>query len=259
MGLIEFLKPNRAKIVYFLFMIVVAPFPYFISLETLSQYEVKWLWGFPPIVSLIYDYLPTSLQELNAGIFEISEIKTTFYWIPTYALFIFLLSCVIGLIVDKIRVRYKIMTFRGLLWRKLEKKKEEPKKEKEKEEEPKKEKKEEEPEEEKKEEPEEIGGASDETIKEMANLIREEETFLKEQKKEFQKFLDDMNVKKLKGMGIDIKKNKIICSGCKKWKTLPKGELLELMGKHGFDVIWEYKCPRCREKKEASKLRFFRE
>ena len=103
MGLLNFLKPNGAKIIYFLFLLVVGPFPYFIFSEGLGQYEVKWIWGFPPLISLIYDFLPSSLQELNIGILEISTVKTTYYWIPTYAFFIFLLSCVIGLIMDKLR------------------------------------------------------------------------------------------------------------------------------------------------------------
>jgi len=259
MHLPQFLKPNGAKIIYFLFFLIVAPFPYFIFSEALSQYEVKWIWGFPPLISFIYDYLPASLQELNVGIFEISEIKTTYYWTPTYALFIFLLSCVIGLVIEKIRVRYGITTFRGLLWRKLEKREIKPS---EKVEQPKKigEKKEEEPKEEPKEEEkkeeaepeekkEEVKEMDEEKIKEMSTLIREEETFLKEQRKELQKFLDEMNVKKLKSMGVDIKENKILCSGCKEWKTLPKGKLTKLMEKHGLDIIWEYKCPDCEDKK----------
>jgi len=251
MGIKEFLKPNRAKIIYFLFLIVVAPFPYFLFSEALGQYEVKWLWGFPPLVSLTYDYLPASIQELNAGISEISEVKTTFYWIPIYALCLFLLSCVIGLIVDKIKMRFSITTFRGLLWKKLEKGEIKPlKKEKS--------RKKEEKIEEKKEEPEiEVGEMSEKQLEEMANLLREEETFLKEQKKEFRKFLDQMNVKKLRSMGVDLEKNKILCSGCKKWKSLPKDKLLELIKNQGFDIIWEYRCPSCEEKKKSLKLQFF--
>jgi len=253
MSLIEFFKPNGPKIIYFLFLLVVAPFPYFIFSETLGQYEVKWIWGFPPLVSLTYDYLPSSLQEFNIGIFEISQIKTTYYWIPTYALFIFLLSCVIGLIVNKIKVRYNITTFRGLLWRKLEKtetkpleKVEQPGKIEKKEEQLKEEKIEEKKEEVK---PEEIKEMGEKKIEEMAKVIREEESLLKEQKKELQKYLDETNIKRLKSMGVDMKENKILCSGCKQWKTIPKRKLMKLIQEQGFDIIWEYKCPECQRKK----------
>lgn len=263
-----FLKPNGPKIIYFLFLIVIAPFPYFAFSEALSQYEVKCVWGFPPIVSLIYDYLPSSLQELNIGILEISQIKTTFYWIPTYTLFIFLISCVASLIISKIRARYNIITFRGLLWRKMGEKQFDPmeklgiqpkveeksKKESKKEEKPE-EKKEEKPKEEPKKEPlkeekkEEVKEMDDEKVKEMAKLIREEEGFLKEQKEKLHKYLKETNVKKLKGIGVDVEEGKILCSGCKEWKKIPKGKLTKLIEKHGFDIIWSYKCPECEKKK----------
>ncbi len=254
MHLPPFLKPNGAKIIYFLFLLVVAPFPYLIFSETLSQYEVNWIWGFPPLISWIYDYLPASLQELNIGLLEISNVKIIYLFIPSYAFVIFLLSCVIGLIVDKIKVRYGITSFRGLLWKKLQRKGPKPSKKAEKPEKiekAKEEPKEEEKVEEKKEEKlEEIEGRIDEEkIKKVAELIREEETFLRERRKELQKFLDEMNVKKLKNMGIDMKQNKILCSDCKKWKTLPKGKLTKLIEEHGLDVIWEYRCPDCKGRK----------
>jgi len=254
MKLPEFLKPNGAKIMYFLFMLAVAPFPYFIFSETLGQYEIEWVWGFPPLISLIYDYLPSSLQEINAGILEISKIKTIYFYIPSYAFFIFLLSCAIGLIVEKIRMRYGITAFRGLLWRKIEKietkpfkKVKLPKKVEKPKEKPKEEIK---PEEEKEEiELEELEEVGEGKITEMSTLIREEETFLREQKEKLQRYLDEMNVKKLKSIGVDVKENKIICSGCKQWIQLRKGGLMKLIERHGFDVIWEYKCPDCKRKK----------
>jgi len=279
MHLPQFFKPNGAKIIYFLFLLVVAPFPYLIFSEASSQYEVNWIWGFPPLVSWIYDYLPSSLQEININILEISKVKTIYLFIPSYAFFIFLLSCVIGLILEKIKARYGITTFRGLLYRKIEMReikpkdiiqhskriKEMPKKEVKKEEvkpeekpkeEPKKEElkpkekiKREEIEEKEEVKLEEIEELDEEKIKEMSTLIREEEGFLKEQKEKLQKYLDEMNVKRLKSIGADVKENKILCSGCKRWIKLPKGKLTKLIEKHGFDVIWEYKCPECKGKK----------
>jgi len=258
MGLIDFLKPNGAKIILFLLLLFIAPFPYFFQSETSGQYEVRWIWGFPPVVALIYNFLPSSLQELNIGIFDINKVNTTFYWVPTYTFFIFLLSCLTNLIIEKIKVRYGITTFRGFLWRKLEELEtkpleevKQPEKIEEKPEE-KVQKEEIKPEEKKEEEakPEvEIEGIDEKKIKEMSSLIREEESSLKEQKKKLEKYLDEMNIKKLKSMGVDLKDNKIFCSGCKQWKTLPKGKLTKLIQKHGFDVIWEFKCPDCEGKK----------
>jgi len=249
MGLKDFLKPNGAKILLFLFLLVFAPFPYFFQPETSDQFEIRWIWGFPPLVSLIYDYLPASLQELNVGILDISKVSTTYYWTPTYALFIFLLSCVIHLIIGKIKVKFGITTFRGLLWRKLGKKEigplrkiERPEKTEEK-----KEIKPEEKEEEIK--PGELEGMDEEKIKEMSTLIREEETFLKEQKKKLQKYLDETNIQKLKSIGVDVEENKILCSGCKRWVKVQRGKIMKLIEKHGFDIIWEYKCPECKSKK----------
>jgi len=250
MRLPEVLKPNGAKIIYFLFLLIIAPFPYLVFSDTSGQYEVNWIWGFPPLVSWVYDYLPASLQGLNIGIIEISTLKTIYLFIPSYAIFIFLLSCGIGLVVDKIRARYEITTFRGLLWRKLErrsnllKKLEKPKKVEEKEEP----KKEEKPEE-KKEEPEEIEEIDKEKLEEMAKLIREEESFLKSQKEKLRKYMDEANIKKLKTMGVDVKENKLLCFSCNRWVKLPKGKLKKLIEKHGFDVIWEYECPDCKRKK----------
>jgi rubredoxin len=245
MGLLEFLKPNGAKILLFLLLLVIAPFPYFFRSETLSQYEVNWIWGFPPIVSLSYNFLPSSLQELNKGIFDISKVKTTFYWTPTYAIFIFLLSCVIYSIIEKIKSIYGIATFRGFLWRKLEAKPLEGvgKNEKIEEKKPKKEIK-----------PEtEFEEIDEKKIKEMSSLIKEEEAFLKEQKKKLGKYLDDMNIQKLKSIGVDVKENKIFCSECKQWKDIPKDQLLKLIEKYGFDIIWEYKCPDCGGKKSFNR------
>jgi len=249
MKLPEFLKPNGAKIIYFLFMLVVAPFPYFIFSETLGQYEVEWVFGFPPLVSWIYDYLPSSLQAINAGILEISKVKTIYFFIPSYAFSIFLLACAISLIVEKIRMRFGITTFRGLLWRKVEKMEFKPLEKVKLPKKVEKPKEEIELEEKKEVKPEEIGEVGEEKITEMSTLIREEETFLREQKERLQKYLDEMNVKKLKSIGVDVKENKIICSGCKRWIQLRKGRLMKLIERYGFDIIWEYRCPECKHKK----------
>jgi hypothetical protein len=243
----NFLKPNGAKILLFLLLLVIAPFPYFFRTETSVQYEIRWIWGFPPIVALIYDYLPSALQELNKGIFDISKISTTFYWTPTYAFFIFLLSCVINLIIEKIKLKYGITTFRGILWRKLEKLETRPLDEFK---QPEKiiEKKEEKPKE--KIKPElELKDIDEEKVKQMSEQIREEEVFLKEQKKKLGKYLDEINIKKLKSIGVDIRENKIYCTKCKQWKSLSKDQMLKLIQNYGFDIIWEYKCPDCGGKK----------
>lgn len=240
MNLLRFLKPNGAKILLFILLIIIAPFPYFIRSETSGQYEVKWLWGFPPFVSLVYNYLPVSVKELDIGIFEISKINTTFYWMPIYAFSIFLLSCVVNLIIEHIKLRFDIATFRGVLWRKLEKremppltiqrpekigKKEEVKLE------------------------EDIGEIDGKKVKEMVDLIKEEEAFIKEQKKNLNKYLDEANIKKLKDIGVDVRENQILCSRCNQWVKLPKDRLIKLIEKYGFDIIWEYKCPECKNKK----------
>jgi len=258
MNLLKFLEPNGAKILLFLLLLVIAPFPYFVKQEPSGQYEVRWLWGFPPIVALIYNFLPSSLKELNIGIFDIGKVRTTFYWIPTYAFFMFLLSCVSNLIIEKIKARYGVTTFRGFLWRKLEKLETKPLEEveqpKEAEEKPEEVviKEEIKPEEKPKEEAEpevEFEDLGEKKIKEMSNLIKEEEALVKEQKKKLEKYLDVINIKKLKSIGVDVKANKIFCSVCKQWKTIPKDQLTKLIQKHGFDIIWEYKCPDCKGKK----------
>ena len=128
--------------------------------------------------------------------------------------------------------------------RKKKSKEEKPKKEERPKEEPKKEEKKEEV-----KSVEKIKEMGEEEIKEMSTLIREEETFLKEQKKRLQKYLDETNIQKLKSIGVDVKENKILCSGCKRWIRLPRGKLMKLIEKYGFDIIWEYRCPDCKGKK----------
>lgn len=243
MGPIKFFKPNGAKILLFLFLLVFAPFPYFFKLATSGQVNVKWIWGYPPFISLIYNYLPTSIQELNVGIFDINKVNTTYYWTPTYAFFIFLLSCIIYFIIENIKLRYNITTFRGILWRKLEKREIVPLTKQPERIEKKESKKEEViPE-------EEMKKIDERKIKEMSDLIREEEVFLQEQKKKLGKYLDETNINKLKSIGVDVRENKILCSSCNQWVKIPKEKLLKLIEKHGFDIIWEYKCPECKDKK----------
>ena len=243
MGLKEFLKPDWKKIVLFLLMLVIAPFPYFVPSESApSGYGIKLVWGFPPLVSYVYDYLPEPIQQINAGVSEVNRVKVTYFWMPIYSFFIFLLSCLSNWIIEKIKGKYGIVMIRGFLWRKLKKdweaRKPEGGKKKEKEL-PKK----------KEEKPEETEELSEEDIREMSKLIREEEGFIKGQKKKLEKYLDEMNLKKLKEMGLDIKGNKILCSNCKNWVELPRKQLMKLLGGYGFDIIWEYRCPKCKPQK----------
>lgn len=86
--------------------------------------------------------------------------------------------------------------------------------------------------------------STEELIKHQ-QLIREQEEYIKEEKKKMAKFVDELNTKKLKDMGFDITQNMIRCSNCGKWKTVSKKELTNKMKKHGIDIIWKYVCREC--------------
>jgi hypothetical protein len=233
----EFLKPDERKIIFFLLMLIIAPFPYFAQSEsTPSKIEVRFVWGFPPLVSSLYGYLPQSLQRVNAGIFEVMRVKTTYLWIPTYSFSLFLLSCTIDWFLERIKERYGIETYRGLLWRVFRKKlkfraKGETEKRRE-----------------KLEGMESTEEPSEEEIKEIAELIKREETFIQEQKRRLEEYVNELNTKKLKEMGLDIKENKILCSECKRWIALSREKTMKLLEKHGFEIIWKYVCPDCRQR-----------
>lgn len=240
MGWKEFFKPDGGKILLFLLLLVIAPFPYFVqSGAEPSKLEVRFVWGFPPLVSLVYEYLPPSLQRVNAGILEVSRVKATYLWMPAYASFIFLLSCCSNLLLSKIKEKYGIETFRGILWKRLHEErklglKEKPKKV------------------EFKHELKEFPSGkrlSEEQIEEMAEMIEKEESFIEEQKKKLEEYVDEINKEKLKRMGLDTEENKILCSKCKRWIPLSKKKILRLLEEHGFEVIWKYVCHDCSRKR----------
>jgi len=238
----EFFKPDGKKIILFLIMLIIAPFPYFATSETDSEkIEFQVIWGFPPLIFSIYNYLPYHFQQINIGIFQISKVKVTYLWMPVYSFFIYVLSCSINKNLDEIKKKYGITTFRGILYRKLR-------------EEKKIEKTEEKIEEiqkkiiyEREKTTEEL---SEEQIKEKERQLKEEEEFLKEEKEKLRQQIDEVNIDKLKNMGLDIKENLILCSNCNNWKPLPMKRLLKRIEKKGFGIIWKYRCKECRNLKK---------
>jgi copper oxidase (laccase) domain-containing protein len=92
---------------------------------------------------------------------------------------------------------------------------------------------------------------------EREKLIKEEEELLKQEKEKLIKTINELNIKKLKDMGLDVVENKIRCSICKDWKPLSKRKFLRrepktiignMIKKHGVDIIWTYKCKECKKK-----------
>ena len=129
-----------------------------------------------------------------------------------------------------------MVQLRGLLWRKL--------KEMEKKEEKR----------DKKKEVEEAEEIPEEELKEKEELLRKEEERLRKEKIKMLKALDEINKKKLKEMGLDIAKKRIRCILCKKWEAYNDEELLELIKKNDFDVIWKYICKECRKKLKKEEI-----
>ena len=238
----EFFKPDGKKILLFLVMLIIAPFPYFTPSESVPEkIQFKVIWGFPPLILYIYDYLPDFFQEINIGIFQISKVKVTYLWMPVYSFFIYILSCSINKNLEEIKKKYGITTFKGILWKKLregEKIEETHEKIQEKE---------------KKilyQQEKAMEEVEEEKIKEREKLIEEQEELIKEEKEELRQEIDQMNTDKLREMGLDIKENLILCSGCNEWKPLTEKRLLKLIEKKGFGIIWKYRCTECKRLKK---------
>jgi len=237
----EFLIPDGKKIILFIIMILIAPFPYFVPSESdPGKIELKVIWGFPPLVFFTYKYLPDFLQYINSGIFQLTKAKTSFLFIPAYTFFIYILSCSINKNLDELKKKYGIRTFRGFLYRKLREEK------RIKEAEEKIEEKEKKIMEEREKTLEEL---DEEKIEEKERLLKEQEELLKEEKEKLRQKIDEMNYDKLKGMGLDIKENLILCSNCKNWKSLTRDRVLKLVDKKGFEIIWKYRCKECKSRK----------
>lgn len=238
----EFFIPDGKKIILFIIMILIAPFPYFTPSESdPGKIELKVIWGFPPLVFFTYKYLPDFLQYINSGIFQLTKVKTSFLFIPAYTFFIYVLSCSINKNLDELKKKYGITAFRGILYRKLTEEKriketQEKLKEKEKKIIDEREKV--------------IEESDEEKIKEKERLLKEQEEFIKEEKEKLRQQVDEMNTDKLKNMGLDIKENLILCSSCNNWKPLPRERMLKLIEKKGFEIIWKYKCRECKKQKK---------
>jgi hypothetical protein len=116
-----------------------------------------------------------------------------------------------------------MVELRGILWRKIQEMKQKPK-----------------------EETEEKMDEEEAKVEEQ--FIREEEIRLREEKKDLYEFYDSLNRMKMKDMGLDIDKDKIKCTICKKWKDYTKERLLGLIKRNGIDIIWKYTCKDCRKK-----------
>jgi len=80
-------------------------------------------------------------------------------------------------------------------------------------------------------------------------LIREEEERLKQEKEEIYKNIDELNVRKLIEIGLDVKQSKIRCSNCINWEPITKKSLTKIINKYGIDILWKYKCKNCKKKK----------
>jgi len=238
----QFFKPDGKKIVLFLIMLIIAPFPYFIPSESASvKFEIKLILGFPPLIFYIYNYLPGIFQQINSGIFQITEVKITYLWMPVYSFFIYVLSCSINKNLDEIKEKYGITTFKGFLWRKYKKeiKIEKPLEKIE--------------EREKKviyEREKTTEGIEKEEIKEKERQLKEQEELIKDEKERLHQQVEEMNTDKLKEMGLDIKENLILCSSCNDWKPLKKERLAKMIGKKGFEIIWKYRCRECKKRKK---------
>ena len=135
----------------------------------------------------------------------------------------YLVACGIVSVANAINRKYRVEEMRGMLWRKLKSEEVERRMKRE----------------------EEI---SEESIEEKERRLKEEEERIKKEKEKFYEYLDELNTKKLKEIGLDIKENKIRCSVCKRWKSIRKDQLLDLIKEHGISIIWKYVCRDCRKK-----------
>jgi len=134
----------------------------------------------------------------------------------------YLLSCVIVSVIDLMKEKFGISNLRGILWRRLKSRR-----------------------------PENIQRIEviedEEAIKEKERMLREEEERLREEKKKFYEYLNEVNKKRLKEMGYDVEKEKIRCINCKKWKSCPKSELINLIKRYGISILWRYVCENCKK------------
>lgn len=226
MGLIGFFKPGWRKVLIFLL-------PLIVSLIVFLAIPAKRpdVWEIPDLLSFTFLHFPTYVEVLITT--ESQIINGLVFYIPWY-----LFSCLMVWVNDTVELK-------GLLWRKLQKGKEgkevEEGKHEEKEEEGKKEE-----EHEKKEEERKVEELDEDKLKERKRHLEEEEKRIKEEKERLREELGRLNIEKLREIGLDIEKNKIRCVNCKKWETLSKDKILDLMKKEGLKIIWSYECKECK-------------
>lgn len=237
----EFFKPNMKKIILFLMPIIFLSIIYAV-LNIIKSDE--WKITQTPLDFIVF-YFPCYIEsnllcKSDACCFESinTQVASSLIFYVSWFLFSFFLVWVN----EKIELR-------GFLWRKLhEKIPSDEKKTKEKKSE--------------KEVPkivEELPVEERELI-EQERLIKEEEEFIKQEKERLFKTMNELNIRKLKEMGLDVVENKVRCSICKDWKPLSKRkfqrkDLKVIVGnmikKHGIDIIWTYKCNECKTKKKT--------
>jgi hypothetical protein len=78
-------------------------------------------------------------------------------------------------------------------------------------------------------------------------FINSEETLIKKEKEKIANDIDDLNIRKMLEIGLDMNQGLIRCSNCKSWEPTDKKRLSKMIKKHGIDIIWKYKCKDCRK------------
>ncbi len=87
-----------------------------------------------------------------------------------------------------------------------------------------------------------------EIIKKKQSLL-EEEKRLKQEREEIYKTIDELNVRKLLEIGLDVNQSRIRCSNCIAWESINNKNLSKMIKRHGIDILWKYKCKNCKKKK----------
>ena len=218
----EFFKPNFRKILVFLLPIIFLTVIYLITLAVNSE---EWKINKTP-VDYVFFHFPCFIEsklicKSSNCCFEsiVTQIIGSIMFYSPW----FLFSWFIVWVNDKVELR-------GYLWRKIHETSEPSKKT--------------EPIEKSKTE---IPISDNELIKKEQE-IRQEEERIKQEKEQIYRTMDETNTKKLFEMGLDLKEGKIRCSNCIKWEPVNKKNLMNMINKHGIEIIWKYKCKECKKK-----------
>lgn len=218
MGLKEFFKPSWRKILLFLLPMIFLAIVYAVSLAINSD---EWKINDSPINYVVFHF-PCSIEKKLFCDSANCCFKSTETQIESSLIFYvpwFLFSWFIVWANEKVELR-------GYFWRKMHEK-ETPSKEV--------------------KSMEKVPVEEGELIK-KEQLIKEEEERIKQEKEQIYKTIEEVNIKKLMEMGLDVSQDKIRCSNCKNWEPIKKKNLGNMVKKYGMDIIWKYKCKNCKNK-----------